>query len=185
MAEFFFGFFCCRFGETPLHVACRTGKKRVVQLLINFGASLQSKGPDGTPEQTARKYGFEEIANFIQNLSFDPAKVMGKKKSSKSMKRRLNGSGRVNSLQEEADGNSDSSRGSATESTGTDPEDLVAKSNRESRDLLKKSTKKPRSTSKVRLSLQKKKKKKKKQKKKQTKKPKENCRFCFADRFVR
>eukprot|EP01122_Echinamoeba_exundans_P011084 TRINITY_DN428_c1_g1_i1.p1 TRINITY_DN428_c1_g1~~TRINITY_DN428_c1_g1_i1.p1 ORF type:complete len:1357 (+),score=281.76 TRINITY_DN428_c1_g1_i1:175-4245(+) len=116
-----------KFGEYPLHVACRTGKKRVAQLLINYGALLTTKGPDGTPEETARKYTFNEVADFIAALRLDPAKVMGKKKSSKSMKKKLAAVGRVNSSHED-DGH-DSSRGSGTESTGTaDGDDAVTKS---------------------------------------------------------
>jgi hypothetical protein len=99
----------------------------VAQLLINYGALLTNKGPDGTPEETARKYAFNEVADFMAALRLDPAKVMGKKKSSKSMKKKLGAVGRVNSSHE--DDGQDSSRGSGTESTGTnDGEDVAAKS---------------------------------------------------------
>lgn len=86
---------------------------------------MTSKGPDGTPEDTARKYGFAEVADFMAQLRLDPAKVLGKKKSSKSMKKKINSSGRSNTTSGQDDDGGDSSRGSATESTGTDGGDEV------------------------------------------------------------
>jgi len=55
------------YNETALHFASRSGKKRVVQLLINYGASLDADGPDGTAEQEAIKAGHMEIADFLRS----------------------------------------------------------------------------------------------------------------------
>lgn len=54
--------------ETPIHIACSSGKLRVVQLLLDYGADLKLKGPDGTPEDTAHLAGHEAIVQFLKSI---------------------------------------------------------------------------------------------------------------------
>lgn len=54
--------------ETSAHIACSAGKLRVVQLLLDYGADLKIKGPDGTPEETAHLAGHFDIVNFLKDI---------------------------------------------------------------------------------------------------------------------
>lgn len=70
--------------ETPLHIACSAGKLRVIQLLIDFGSSLNAKGPDGTPIETAKLSGHHEVVEFLRVLKAKKKKKMSKQSSSSS-----------------------------------------------------------------------------------------------------
>jgi hypothetical protein len=82
-----------------MHMAVRSGKKRVVQLLINYGASLDVPGPDGTPEQSAVKYGFPDIADLLRFCRTSPQeKLAPRKKHHKKMKKKISGKESTSSI---------------------------------------------------------------------------------------
>lgn len=43
----------CRFKETSLHKAVRSGNLEIVKILVDMGADLQVKGAQGTPKELA------------------------------------------------------------------------------------------------------------------------------------
>ncbi|VDO22439.1 unnamed protein product [Haemonchus placei] len=59
-------------GNSPLHVAAKEGQAMQVELLYIYGADpLLSNAADLTPAQLARQDGFVDLANRLDELSFD------------------------------------------------------------------------------------------------------------------
>jgi ankyrin repeat protein len=54
--------------ETALHMAARAGKKRIVQLLINFNADIDLKGPYGSSYDEALANNHHDIVEFLEGL---------------------------------------------------------------------------------------------------------------------
>ncbi|KIH65019.1 ankyrin repeat protein [Ancylostoma duodenale] len=59
-------------GNSPLHVAAKEGQAMQVELLYIYGADpLLCNAADLTPAQLARQDGFVDLANRLDELSFD------------------------------------------------------------------------------------------------------------------
>jgi RAP1 GTPase activating protein 1 len=58
--------------ETALHMAARSGKKRIVQLLLNFGANIDLRGPYGTAFDEALANNHMHIVEFLEGLKIAP-----------------------------------------------------------------------------------------------------------------
>lgn len=72
---------CTSHKECAIHIACRLGKRRLVEALIAHGAKVDIIGPDGNAEETARRNGHDALVSYIHNLKQqDGSKKRRKKK---------------------------------------------------------------------------------------------------------
>jgi hypothetical protein len=56
-------------------MAARSGKKRVVQLLLNFGANIDLRGPYGTAFDEALANNHMHIVEFLDGLKLAPLQM--------------------------------------------------------------------------------------------------------------